>query len=213
MAVIYLLRHGETLWNREEIFRGRADIPLNEFGRRQAKELANVLEKVNLQDPVFITSPLSRARETAEIAAAFNKTLGIIDNSAFIDICFGDWEGKALAEIKTGYPDLYRTWVEHPEKIVFPGGENLESAANRSEKGIREIIDANPNGNFIIVSHRAVNKALLCRLLGMGMEGFWKLRQDTACLNEIHFSKTTFTLVRLNDTCHLEAPGKDIKDS
>ncbi|MGM0653416.1 MAG: histidine phosphatase family protein, partial [Bacillota bacterium] len=109
-----------------------------------------------------------------------------------------------LKEIKQKYPELYQTWLEHPEKAVFPGGENLKKAADRAEEGIYRAAGNNPGGHTIIFAHRAINKVLLCRLLGLGEPGFWKIRQDTACLNELAYGSRNFILVKLNDTCHLQ---------
>lgn len=212
MTTIYLLRHGETMWNREDIFRGQADIPLNAFGRQQAKALSEALELEELHKPFFITSPLKRARETAEIAArSFNESK-VIDNSFFLDLSYGAWEGKPLCEIEQKYPELYNTWTKHPEKVIFPGGENIKDAADRAEKGVEQAVQINPDRPTVIVAHRAINKALICRLLGLGMKAFWKIRQDTACLNKFHYNKSFFILARLNDTCHLQNLDKVTKD-
>jgi len=209
---IYLIRHGETKWNREKVFRGQMDIPLNEFGRLQAEKLSETLKMQKLKNPVFISSPLKRARETAEIATNLFAKAEININDAFIDISFGQWEGLPLHEIESDYPDLYQTWVQNPEKVDFPNGENIKVVADRAEEGIYQAVHANPESELVIVAHRVINKALLCRLLGMELKAFWKLRQDTACLNELYFDKDDFILVRLNDTCHLKSLETDIID-
>ena len=213
MVDILLVRHGETRWNREEIFRGRSDIPLNEFGRRQAEALGKSLLKWNLKEPLFISGPLSRAYETAYIAAsAFNREENIIKEDGFNDIRFGEWEGKTLAQVEENYSELYALWKKTPGKVNFPGGENLDTVADRAEKTIYRLARGNPERSKIIVSHRAVIKALLCRLLGLGSDSFWKLGQGTACINELKFTGSEFILIKLNDTCHLQLLGEDIKD-
>jgi len=199
-----LLRHGETSWNREKIFRGQADVPLNDYGRRQAKALATALNEKYLQHPVFITSPLQRSRETAEIAAGCFPEAKVHTSRYFLDISYGKWEGQPQEKIKKLYPELYGKWIEQPEKVVFPEGECLEKVADRAEKGIYQFILDNPKGDTIIIAHQAINKALLCRLLGAGMQSFWKLGQDTACLNQLQYLNGFFVLVQLNDTCHLD---------
>jgi len=213
MVDILLIRHGETKWNREQIFRGQSDIPLNEFGRRQAKALGEALNKWDLRRPQFITSPLSRASETASIAAAFfNQEKDIIVDEAFNDISFGEWEGKTAAQIESSYPELYKQWQIEPGKVNFPGGENLDAAAVRAEKGIYRLGRTDTTKTKVIVSHRAINKALLCRLLGLAQDSFWKLQQSTACINELSFTGSGFILIKLNDTCHLQQLGTDKKD-
>lgn len=213
MVNILLIRHGETRWNREEIFRGQSDIPLNDFGCKQAEMLGNALLKWGLNQPQFITSPLSRAYETASIAAAaFNLENEIITEEAFNDICFGEWEGKTVNEIEENYPEMYRRWKKEPGKVKFPGGESLDKAAERAEKGIYRLARGDINKTKVIISHRAINKALLCRLLGLTSNSFWKLQQNTACINELAFTGSGFILVKLNDTCHLQELGKDKGD-
>ncbi len=213
MADILLIRHGETRWNQEEIFRGQADIPLNDFGRRQAGALGEALFQWKLKDPQFFSSPLSRAYETACIAAAFYKQeKRIVKEEAFNDICFGKWEGKTLPQVRESYPELFALWEKEPEKVTFPGGESLDAIADRTEKAIYRLAFARPHKTKVIISHRAVNKTLLCRLLGLGSNAFWKLRQNTACINELNFTEAGFILVKLNDTCHLMSLGKDQSD-
>lgn len=212
MAAIYLVRHGETTWNREEIFRGQADIPLNDFGRRQAAALGATLPGLGLRNPHIVTSPLSRARETAGIIAASFPGSLVVAEQAFTDICFGNWEGKTPAEVAELYPALFQLWADQPDKVIFPGGESLAAVAGRTEQALNRMVVANPEEPIIIVSHRAVNKALLCRLLGLSLGAFWKLQQNTACLNELAYRNSSFILVRLNDTCHLASLGKDKSD-
>ncbi len=213
MVNILLIRHGETRWNREEVFRGQSDIPLNDFGRRQAKALGNALLNWGLEQPQFITSPLSRAHETATIAAAsFSQEKEIITEEAFIDICFGEWEGKTVKQVEKIFPEMYKQWKNNPGQVEFPGGESLDEAAERAEKRIFFIARKDPNKIKVIISHRAINKALLCRLLGLSSNSFWKLQQNTACINEMFFTGKEFILVKLNDTCHLQELGRDKKD-
>ncbi len=213
MVNILLIRHGETRWNREEVFRGQSDIPLNDFGRRQAEALGIALLNWGLKQPQFITSPLSRAHETTAIAAAaFNQAKEITKDESFIDICFGEWEGKTVKQVEKSYPEMYMQWRNNPGQVKFPGGESLDQAAERTEKGIFRLARNNPNSTQVITSHRAINKALLCRLLGLSSDSFWKLQQNTACINELLFTGKEFILVKLNDTCHLQELGKDKKD-
>ncbi|MDY6826896.1 MAG: histidine phosphatase family protein [Bacillota bacterium] len=212
MTKLFLLRHGQTSWNREEIFRGRADIPLDDFGRQQARALAEVLSRTGLKDPIFLCSPLARARETAEIVTSRFAGSHVVTDRSFIDLCFGEWEGKTLREIEKNYPELYSMWVENPGEVTFPGGENLGKVADRAEEGIIRAAKENRESETVIVAHRAVNKALLCRLLGLSQQAFWKLRQDTACLNELEYADNHFILVRLNDTCHLDVIKQESRD-
>lgn len=214
MGTIYLLRHGQTKWNKEEVFRGQYDISLNEVGREQARALGEALRLEGLKNPVFLSSPLSRARETAEIAAnsiGLGKDHVEIDSS-FLDISYGKWEGKTRKEVEKQYPKVYQTWVSDPEKVVFPGGESLGEAADRAEDGIYRAAQENLEGDTVIVAHRAVNIILLCRLLRAVGSAFWKIRQETGCINVLNYTNSTFVLVKVNEICHLRTMERDETD-
>lgn len=215
MTVVFLLRHGETRWNREEVFRGRSDVPLNDFGRKQAKALGEALLSSGLvKNPAFIAGPLSRATETAQIVASalYADPADILTEEAFNDICFGEWEGKTLPQVEQHYPELFKLWRDKPHEVSFPGGEKLDRVGERSEKALYRLVASYPDKELIIVSHRAVNKILLLRLLGLRAHAFWKIQQNTACLNELHYKDSEFILVRLNETCHLRDFGRDKGD-
>jgi broad specificity phosphatase PhoE len=203
MNSIYLIRHGQTAWNREEIFRGTMDIQLNDFGRNQARAVGSELKKRNLNNPMFVSSPLGRARETAEIAAEAVSSPLVTLEPALSDLDFGQWQGKSKADIAQLYPNLYKQWLAEPEHVIFPEGESLSAVAERAEAILLSLADSYRTCDLIIVSHRVVNKVLLCRLLGAGLSSFWIIKQDTACLNVLQYNGSSFTVNVINDTCHL----------
>jgi broad specificity phosphatase PhoE len=204
MTRIYLVRHGQTEWNRELRFRGRADIPLDENGRKQAGVLADALTDNGIS--AIYTSPLKRSIETARpVAAVFD--LKIITMQGFIDINYGEWEGLAYDEVRQRYADLYREWEERPDSVRFPHGESLEEVKRRSFSAFMEVVEKNSGGSILIIPHRVINKVLLCGILGLSNDHFWNIRQDTGCINEIEYSDSRFVLVSMNDTCHLRGIG------
>ncbi len=101
MTRIFLVRHGTTEWNREEVFRGRADCGLNDTGRAEAQAVAVYLQGVEIEK--IYSSPLSRAAETA-MAIAAERGLRVIPDPAFIDLDFGDWQGSPLKEVGRSIP-------------------------------------------------------------------------------------------------------------
>ena len=129
MIRVYLVRHGTTDWNKEEIFRGRLDCKLNETGQAEARALAEYFTDIPLQ--AIYSSPLSRAMGTAQ-AVAEAKGLRVIPEPDFIDIDFGEWQGLPLKEVREKYADLYRLWRERPEAIHFPGREDLAQMKARA---------------------------------------------------------------------------------
>ncbi len=201
MTHIYLVRHGQTAWNREEIFRGRSDVPLDETGLRQA-ELAGLYFK-ELKIYAIYSSPLSRAWQTAEKIAEPHG-LRVQPLQGIIDMSFGKWEGHPHEEIKRMDPETYRLWREEPHRAKLPGGETLDEVRDRAMAALEEVIQIHPEGTIVLVSHRVVNKVLLCGILGLDNSHFWQIIQDTTAINLIRCQKGRYFLVLMNETCHLK---------
>lgn len=199
MISIYLVRHGQTAWNKEEVFRGRADIQLNEVGRKEALLTGQYLEKIKVD--LIYTSPLSRAVETAEAIARLHGKEAVV-LQGLIDIDFGQWQGLSHETVRERYAELYQRWKDNPHLVRFPEGESLEEVRRRTLRAIDEILQAHVDETLVMVSHRVVNKTVLCGLLGLDNSHFWKIGQDTACINVLEFGEG-FVLRRLNDTSHL----------
>jgi broad specificity phosphatase PhoE len=202
MTRVYLVRHGTTDWNREEIFRGRLDCKLNETGQAEARALAEYFRDIRLQ--AIYSSPLSRAMETAQ-AVAEAKALQVVPHPEFIDIDFGEWQGLPLKEVREKYSELYRLWRERPEAIHFPGGENLARVRARAGEGLQKVVRENPDKTALILSHRVVTKVLICTVLGLDDSHFWHIKQDTTAVNCIEYNRGFFVTSLINDTCHLKS--------
>jgi len=202
MTRVYLIRHGTTEWNREEIFRGRADCGLDETGRAEARALAAYLQEVRI-DKIY-SSPLSRAMDTAQVIAA-GRGLQVIPEPAFIDLDFGEWQGLPLKEVKEKYSDLYRSWRERPQEVHFPGGESLGQVRRRAWEGLLRAVEENPEKTILVVSHRVITKVLICAALGLDDSHFWQIKQDTTAVNTLEYARKQFIVSLLNDTCHLKS--------
>jgi len=202
MTGVYLVRHGTTEWNREEIFRGRADCALDETGRAEAGSVAAYFEGVEL-DGIY-SSPLARAVETAAAIAA-GRRIGVATDPAFIDLDFGEWQGHPLKEVREKYPELYRAWRERPQEVTFPGGENLDRVRERAWDGLLKVVREKPDQTVVIVSHRVITKVLICAALGLDNSHFWQIKQDTTAINCLEYSRGAFVVSLLNDTCHLKS--------
>jgi broad specificity phosphatase PhoE len=199
---VYLVRHGQTEWNKNLIFRGRIDIPLNEKGHREAEAIAEALKDRNI-DAIY-TSPLGRSIETARPTAEFFD-LEIVCVPGLIDISYGDWEGLSFNEVKKRYKNQYTKWEKRPDLVRFPKGETLNEVRGRSFCAMKDIVKENPGKSVLIIPHRVINKVLLCAILGIGNSHFWEIKQDTGCINLIEYSSDAFVLSLMNDTCHLKA--------
>jgi phosphoserine phosphatase len=202
MTRIYLVRHGTTDWNREEIFRGRIDCRLNETGRAEAGALQIYFRDVRI-DSIY-SSPLSRAAETARAVAA-PRGLEVKLDPAFMDMDFGEWEGLPVAAVREKYAGIFRTWRDRPQDFGVPGGETLQDVRARSWEGFRRVADENPGRTVLIVSHRVITKVLTCAVLGLDDSHFWQIKQDTTAINCFEYTGKMFVVALINDTCHLRS--------
>lgn len=204
MTTIYLIRHGQTDWNRDKIFRGRADVPLNERGREEARALSKHLEHVRPR--ACYSSPLSRAFETAEIAVRPH-SLEVQPDDGVIDIDYGAWQGLPDAEVSKRFTPLRQRWLETPQRVKFPGGESLAMVRKRALGSLERIRSEHPEGVVFVVAHRVVTKVIMCAALGLANSAFWKIRQDNCAYNIIELSEDGAVVVLMNDTCHMRAAG------
>jgi len=205
MTFIYLVRHGQTAWNKEEIFRGRTDIPLDEIGLKQA-ELAGQYFK-GMEIHAIFSSPLSRAWQTAEKIAEFHN-LKVQPLQGIVDMSFGNWEGHPHQEIRQNDSKTYRQWVETPHLVRLPGGEGLDDVRVRAMASLEEVIQRHPVKTLVLVSHRVVNKVIICGILGLDNSHFWQITQDPTAINLIQYKNGKYILSLMNETCHL----KSLKD-
>jgi probable phosphoglycerate mutase len=195
------VRHGQTAWNREEIFRGRTDVPLDETGLKQAELAGEYLKEVEI-DAIY-SSPLSRALETAEKIARFHN-LKVESLEGLIDMSFGSWEGHAHQEIKKNDSETYRRWREEPHLVRLPGGESLDDVRVRTMAALEEVIRKHSGKALVLVSHRVVCKVLICAILGLDNSHFWQIRQDPTAINLIQYRNGKYILSLMNETCHLK---------
>ncbi len=198
---IILARHGETEWNVGEVFRGRADIDLNETGRKQAKLLGVYLGE-NIIEAVY-SSPLKRALNTAK-AIAGHHHLGVEITPHLNDLNFGEWEGLQVEEVKQKYPRPFQLWAVQPEKVQLPGGETLDEVRDRSMKVVHGATVSH-SGTVVLVTHRVVIKVLVCALLGLDNSHFWNVMVDTCGLTTFRYERERFILIRHNDNSFLKA--------
>ncbi len=203
MTEIILVRHGETEWNVEEIFRGRIDIGLNETGMKQAELLAEYLSDVKI-DAIY-SSPVKRALQTAEMIAGYHQ-LDVEITPGLIDLDCGEWQGLPHQEVRDKYQELYADWVNRPDKVKMPSGEGLDDVRKRATRVIDNVI-ARFQGKVVLVSHRVVNKVLICALLGLGNSHFWNIKLDTCGITTFAYENGRFVLAEHNNTCFL-APLK-----
>ena len=198
---IYLVRHGQTAWNKEEVFRGRTDIPLNETGLKEATLAGEYFRHLELH--AIYSSSLSRAWETAQKIAQFHP-LEVQPLDGLIDMSFGIWEGHSLKEVKEKNEQRYRQWREEPHCVEIPGGETLSGVRVRTMTALEGVIQKHPEETLVLVSHRVINKVLICGILGIDNSHFWQIGQETTAINLIQYKNGKYVLALMNETCHLK---------
>ncbi len=201
MTSIYLVRHGQTAWNKEEIFRGRTDISLDETGLKQAELVGEYFKGIEIQG--IYSSPLSRASQTAQKTARFHD-LKVQPLPGIIDMSFGDWEGRPHQEIRENDSKTYRQWIEEPHLVRLPDGEGLDDVRARAMAAMEDVIRDHPKQTLVLVSHRVICKVLICAILGLDNSHFWQITQDTTAINLIQYRKKKYILSLMNETCHLK---------
>jgi probable phosphoglycerate mutase len=157
---LYFIRHGETDWNAGGRLQGQRDIPLNETGRRQAAAVAGVLERLAATggDLPWWSSPLKRARETAEIARATLRlpASGYRTDDRLKELAFGDWEGLTWPQVERHSPALAAQRLADKWHTLPPGGENYERLADRLGSFLGQL-----DGEGVLVAHGGVGRALM----------------------------------------------------
>jgi probable phosphoglycerate mutase len=202
---ILLVRHGETTWNREGRYQGRTDIPLSETGQAQVQRLGDRLRNVPIA--AAIASPLSRAKTTAEAVLA-GHTLTLELDPGLLEISHGAWEGKLASEVERDHAEMFGVWRTAPgrDALAGPGAETLGDVEARAWPVLEKLcarLGADDTG--LIAAHDAVNRVLLCRVLGLPLDQVWKFRQAPATLNVLSGrSLAELQVVRLNDCEHSE---------
>ncbi|PSN05938.1 histidine phosphatase family protein [filamentous cyanobacterium CCT1] len=187
-----LVRHGETEWNRQKRFQGQIDVPLNENGRAQGQQAAEFLKAMAI-DGAY-TSSMLRPKETAEIILQHHPNLALQAVDALWEISHGEWEGKFEADIEAGYPGMLQQWQDSPETVQMPGGENLEQVWTRAIAAWQEIVAAHspadpeaPVQTIMVVAHDAINKAILCHVVGWNPDAFWRFKQGNGAVSVIDY--------------------------
>lgn len=197
-----LLRHGETPLSPERRFAGRGDIPLTPAGLRQATAAARRLAARG-GIGLIVTSPLQRARRTADaVAAATGAPVRVED--AWMEMDFGDWEGLTYPEAMERWPAEAAAWLRDAT-VAPPGGESLAAAGRRVLPALGRLLAEQPPGTVVVVSHVTPMKIVLRHALLAPPPAVRRMHLDVACLCEIDWYPDGPGVVRsLNDTAHLQ---------
>lgn len=200
MMRIFLIRHGETEWNRQNRLQGNSDTHLSPEGFHQAITLA---EHAPFQDiDAIYSSDLTRAVSTAGILAErFNLTVKQMPELR--EVNYGDWEGRFISDLVKESPKAFGKFFTAPERCHPPNGETFLEAQARLMIGIREIIANHDNQNIIVVSHGAAIRLILGAALDMPLHKMWAIGQFNMAVNILRVDDGEFTVELVNSTEHL----------
>ena len=183
---LLLVRHGETDWNRQGRFQGQIDIPLNANGQRQAEAAGRALATVHI-DRAY-SSSMARPRQTAEAILRLHPGVPLTSSRGLVEIGHGLWEGRLEAEIAAGWPELLASWKQAPQTVQMPEGENLQQVWDRSLQAWQRIASSLAAGETaLVVAHDAVNKTILCALLGLTPADIWMIKQGNGGITVIDY--------------------------
>ena len=200
MLRIFLIRHGETEWNKQNRLQGNSDINLSPEGFHQAMMLAEHAPFQHV-DAIY-SSDLTRAVATANVLAE-RFDLDVKTMPELRETNFGDWEGRFISELAAESPRAFGKFFTDPERCHPPHGETFLESQARVMIGIREIIANHDDQNIIVVSHGSAIRLILGAALDMPIHKMWAIAQFNMALNILRVDDGEFTVELMNSTEHL----------
>ena len=200
-TTLVLLRHGQTVLSIDKRFSGLGEQSLTEVGRAQALSASIALADAGLE--VIVTSPLRRARETAEAVASATGLKVLVDD-ALKETDFGDWEGHTFAEVRQKWPRELEAWLADTS-VAPPYGESFDATTTRVRQARDRVLAAHGGKTVLLVSHVTPIKTLLRLALDAPPSALYRIHLDLACISEISWYADGPAVVRrMNDTHHLQ---------
>ena len=175
-TLVFLVRHAETEWNKEQRFQGHLDVSLSSVGRRQAEALGAWLGNLGLPFAALYTSDLGRALQTAE-AVGIATGLSPVAVPALREIHCGEWQGLLASEIATLYPEQLNAWRTVVDSCAMPGGESLIEVQARIYDFYQEATLRHAGQAIILVTHGAALSALVAAITKADLGELWRERR------------------------------------
>ena len=200
------VRHGATEWSQARRFAGSRDIPLTAQGRLQAEVTAHALAGTSAA--AVYTSPLERARTSAEVIAKLHRLEPTIE-PAFREMAFGDWEGLSRDELTARFPAEAGLWASTPHVLTPPGGEALTAVDSRVRAAVAALVEQHRGETVILVSHAIVTRLIVLAALGLGPDRLWSVDASPAGITEVEYQDDWATVHRMNTLAHLDGLRED----
>jgi alpha-ribazole phosphatase/probable phosphoglycerate mutase len=186
---LFIVRHGETEGSEARRYKGTIDVPLSRRGEKQAEEAAGFIEQTlaGARLHAVYASDLQRAVRSAEIIAR-GHGLEPAHMAGLRERNFGQWEGLTFEEIREHFPDAFEKWAQDPLNFSPVDGETTLGLRDRVVETLESVLNAHEGGNVAVVAHGGVNRVALCHFMGTPLEHIFRVEQDFACVNIIHFA-------------------------
>jgi probable phosphoglycerate mutase len=206
---LHLIRHGQTEFSRENLFCGTIDPPLTQSGREMGIAIAEAYGAMKWE--AIYTSMLQRTIATAEPLAQ-RVGLAIRKIAALGEIAYGEWEGKSQEDVARSAPAAYQRWLDDPASHGTPGGETAFQVAARALPVIDDIREKHPDGNVLVVSHKATIRIIVCALLEIDVRAYRdRIGQPVGALTVFDFKERGPLLRMLGDRSHLPAKLRHVE--
>ena len=209
---LFLIRHGQTIWNHEGRYQGNTDIDLNDTGIEQAKLAKAYLKNIDFLN--IYSSPLSRAIDTAKIIKG-DRNHKIIQCNDLREIEFGKWEGLKFDEINTQYKKEYQGWLDDPFNNGPTGGEKFSALTERVIRCTSRIVkenDSDSTNSVALITHGGVIVALIVYYLQIPPQRWRSVIQRQGAINIITISDGFPYISQINYTGHLKPVYDDSED-
>lgn len=193
-GTLLVLRHGRTEANAGGLLLGRADPPLDDLGRRQARALAAAVRRLVGTPSLVVASPLLRTRETA---AALEVPVEL--DERFIELDYGTWDGRPVRDVP---PEAWAEWRADPG-FAPPGGESLAALDERVRAACTDLVPRAADGAVVVVTHVSPLKSAATWALGVPGPTAWRTRVDPASITRISVAGPVPVLCSFNETGHL----------
>ena len=173
--------------------------------RNQAEKTFEYLRNISFNKA--FSSSMHRPYETAQIILQNKKDLKIKKIDSLVEISHGLWEGKLEAEIREKWPILLKNWHDKPEEVIMPDGESIKDVSERSVDAFDKICFSQKDNDLsLLVAHDAVNKTLICNILGINYSNIWMIKQGNGGITVIDLFNDPIkspVISALNITTHL----------
>lgn len=206
MTLLYIIRHGETDYNRDGRYQGQSDIRMNETGRSQAAAVARRLARIDLT--AIYSSDLNRAQECARVIAS-GGPVALDPRLREIDV--GRVVGLTLEQIAQREPQFHTALRQDPDRAVFPSGESALDVHRRATDAFEAIVARYPQGRVAVVTHGGLITLVVAEALGLPLPNRRRLYPENGGITLIEWTADRRKLRSFNDTGHLDAAPSELK--